>query len=159
MSEAHVDVPDPAEPKGFTIHAGNAVEMALRKAEKDREKRAELQLQRAKRAKAVIGDVVDNASLAADSTALNKKSAEDMADMIVKRMAKIVLLGGEGFIPVSLKEVTDSATAWSQIAHRETARRRAMALPEDEASSDAREVAKSLQQMRTKLKSVDKQTG
>ena len=158
MSDASY-MPEPKNPGGFPIHAGNAVEMALKKAEKDREKRAEAQLQRAKRAQAVIGDVVDNAQLAADSKAYDKKSAEDMADMIVKRMAKIVLLGGEGFVPVSLKEVTDAATAWSQIAHRETARRKALALPEDEASSDAREVAKSLQQMRTKLKSVDKQTG
>lgn len=105
------------------INAGNAAEMAHRKAEKEAETRAERQVQRQKRAEAVLGDAAGSASLAIENRSLDLKSVEELADMQVKRMLKVVLLGGEAFLPTSPKEAMELANAPSLIAYREVQRR------------------------------------
>lgn len=62
------------------------------------------------------------AALVADSTALDKKSVEDIAELAMRRFANVVLLGGEEFLPKTLAEATNSAKAWASIASLERAR-------------------------------------
>ena len=124
LAAGHV-IPMPADraPRMPAIHAGNASEMAHRKHDKEAEVRAERQVSRQKRAEAVLGDASGSAALAVDNNSLDRKSVEELADMQVKRMLKVVLLGGEAFLPTSPKEAMELANASSLIAYREVQRR------------------------------------
>ena len=62
------------------------------------------------------------AALVADSTSLTTKTVEDIAELAIRRMANVVLLGGEEFLPKSLNEASNSAKVWASIASLERAR-------------------------------------
>lgn len=89
-----------------------------------RDKRTKAQDAEMVRRKAAAAEVVSavNAALESDLTA--GKSNEELADIIVQRNAKITLMGGDLFLPTSLREVTETAKAWSAIAKQEADRRR-----------------------------------
>ena len=131
------------------IHAGNAREMAERKNEIEKEKRARAQSAARERAK-LVTETLEQADLAAASKALDDKPIEDMADLAVRKMAKVVLLGGQAFLPTSLKEATDAAAGWAQIAYKEAARRKALEKADDELEeSPVAAAAAALRQIRS----------
>lgn len=136
------------------IHSGNAREMALRKAEKDREKRAERQLQRQKRAQAVLGDAVDEAAQAAENRSLDLKTNEELGDMLTKRMLKVMILGGEAFLPTGPREAMEIAASASAIAYREVQKRKMLARPDDESEieGDAMTVARAMRTLKRATK-------
>lgn len=133
------------------INAGNAREMAERKAKIERERRIESQKQARIAASSALGNAAEAAGIASESKALDKKSNEELADMAVKRMAKIVLLGGEAFNPTTLREASEAANAWANIAYKEAQKRKGTADTADEGDSPAEEAAKALRQIRTNL--------
>lgn len=62
------------------------------------------------------------AALVADSTTLDGKSVEDIAELAMRRFANVVMLGGEAFLPKNLNEATNAAKVWATIASLERAR-------------------------------------
>jgi hypothetical protein len=134
-----------------TIHKGNARELALKKAALDSEKRAETQKQRRIAAMSAMGNVAEQADIAAANKSLDLKSNEELADMAVRRMAKIVLLGGEAFAPVTLREASEAANSWANIAYKEAQKRKGTADTASDDESPAEQAAKALRQIRTDL--------
>lgn len=154
-----VVVPLP-EPKHQHMTAEKAREMAFTKAEREKEKRAERQLQRQKRAKAVLGDAVDEAQAAVLNKSLDRKTVEELADMQVTRMLKVVLLGGEAFLPTSPKEAMELATAASQIATREAQRRKLASIGDPtENETDALSIQRAMRTIRTAARNAGKAAG
>ena len=62
------------------------------------------------------------AAIAVDSTRLDGKTLEDIAELAMRRMANVILLGGEAFLPKTLKEASDVAKVWASVASLERAR-------------------------------------
>jgi hypothetical protein len=89
-----------------------------------RANRAKAQQVERERREGVVEEIVAAAEGAIESDRLAGKTNEELADLVVYRYAKIVLLGGPAFMPSSLKEATDAAKSWSRIAVDEAARRR-----------------------------------
>lgn len=114
---------DGLRPISSSLDPVKAREMQVAKVETYRAKRAEGQKQRHQQAQAVLGSAVDAAQSIADSRQLEDYTIEQLADMEIRRMAKVVLLGGPAFAPVSLKEATDVAHTWSQVAKNESIRK------------------------------------
>lgn len=161
MADDEVVVPE--LPVGETrqpfIHSGNAAEKALKKAEIERQRRIESQKQRRLQATTVLGDAAAAAEVAALSQALDKKSNEELADLVVRRMAKIALLGGEAFAPTTLREASEAANSWANIAYKEAQKRRATPDTSDEDESPAEQAAKALRQIKSNLKQHKKASG
>ena len=122
--EAESVIPMPTVRPVAPINRENAAEMAHRKADKERERRATSNLQARARANHVVSSAADQAMEAADNSALDKKSIEELADLNVRRMANVMLLGGMDFMPASPREVSDIATAWASIAYKEAQKRK-----------------------------------
>lgn len=95
------------------------------------------------------------ASMVADSESLNGKSIEEIAEIGVRRMANVVLLGGAEFLPKSLNEATTAAKMWATIASSERARLagKGIALDDDEPSQ--RMAKKALAQVRQLRKDAE----
>ena len=146
-----VDVPLPHVRPVSPIHKGNARKMAERKAQIEREKRADLQRQRKARAMSVLGSAAEEATIAADSQVLKDKTNEELADAAVRRMAMIVLLGGEAFAPTSLREASEAANQWANIAYKEAVKRKAVS-PEADELTPAAAAAASIKQMKKRLR-------
>jgi hypothetical protein len=77
-----------------------------------------------------------------------------MADMIVRRMAKVVLLGGEAFMPTTAREATDMAHAWEMIAKNESVRKGKIKDEKVEDDSPAKKAAQELEKLGRRLKAV-----
>lgn len=148
----------PQPPKGgFAPGFGDperARELQKRSRDSSRAKRAEAQAQRRHQASLVLGAATEAAAAAADSDVLASKSIEEMADMVIRRNARIVLFGGEPFMPVSVKEATEVAQAWSSIAKNETIRKGKTKDDGAEDDAPAKETAAYLAKMARKLKAV-----
>ena len=138
------------------IHKGNAAEKARKKAEIEREMRTERQRAARLKAKMVFGDSGEMAEEAAASKALSHMSIEDLAEKAVRRMANIVLLGGEAFAPASLREASEAATAWANIAFKEAQKRKAMNTPDEDELTPAEAAAKAMRQLKTQLSKQSK---
>lgn len=154
----------PVPPKGgFTPGFSDperARELQERSRASYRANRREKQQQRQHQASMVLGPATEAAMAAAESDVLASKSIEEMADMVIRRNARIVLFGGEPFMPVSVKEATEVAQAWSSIAKNETIRKGKTKDDAVEDDSPAKEAAAYLAKMARKLKAVqDKATG
>lgn len=141
------------------IHAGNAREMAERKNAIDKAKRAQAQ-EAARQRAALVAETLDEAELAAASRALDDRPIEELADSAVRKMAKVVLLGGKAFLPTSLKEATDAAAGWAQIAYKEAARRKALEKADDEVEeSPVAAAAAAMRLIRSDLAKKQKASG
>lgn len=70
-----------------------------------------------------VGDAREAAKKVADSKALESKSIEEISELVIRRMANVVLRAGDEFLPVSLKEASDNAKVWASVASMEAARR------------------------------------
>lgn len=88
------------------------------------------------------------ASMVADSESLNNKSIEDIAELGVRRMANIVLLGGVEFLPKGLTEATTAAKMWATIASSERARLAGRGIALEDEDSVTRMAKKALGQVR-----------
>ena len=88
------------------------------------------------------------AALVANSTTLDDKTPEDIAVLMVRRMANVVLLGGDAFLPKTLKEATDSAKGWASIASLERARKQGQGAIPDEGDELSRMAQRALGQLR-----------
>lgn len=88
------------------------------------------------------------AALVADSTRLNGKSPEEIAELMLRRMANVVLLGGEAFLPKNLNEATNSAKAWASIASLERARKQGQGSVPQEGDEVTRMARRALDQAR-----------
>lgn len=115
---------------------------------KKREQAKEIQVEKRQAAAQQVTDAV-NAAL--ESTIARDKTNEELADIIVQRNAKIVLLGGELFQPTSLKEATEVAKAWSVIAKQEADRRR-QRLPDEVEPTPVEDVAAKLGSYEKKMR-------
>lgn len=113
-----------------------------------REKAKAIQVSKRREAAQQVTDAV-NAAL--DSTIARDKTNEELADIIVQRNAKIVLLGGELFQPTTLREATDVAKAWSVIAKQEADRRR-QRLPDEVEPTPVEDVAAKLGSYEKKMR-------
>lgn len=138
------------------IHKGNAAEMAKRKADIERAARTERQKAARLKAQMAMGDSAEQAEIAAASQVLKDKSIEDLADMAVRKMAKVTLLGGEAFAPASLREACDAASAWANIAYKEAAKRRALNVADDDDDTPAEAAAKAMRQLKKSLRDKQK---
>ena len=76
----------------------------------------------------------EDASAVADSKKLDSKSIEEIAELAIRRAANVYLLGGDAFLPVTIKEATDAAKAWASVASMEASRKagKGSALAEDD---------------------------
>lgn len=63
------------------------------------------------------------AKLVADDKKLDGKTIEELSELAIRRMANVVLRGGEDFLPTTLKEASDSAKTWASVASMEAARK------------------------------------
>lgn len=145
-------VPTPTVGRVSPIHKGNAAEMAQRKHATAKAAKGQKQARAIQRAK-YIDEAAMAAELAAESRSLDTLSNEELAERGLKRMLKIVILGGELFTPTSLREATESAQALSQIAFKETQRRKAMARDDDEDAESVEKVAKeAIEAMKNRIK-------
>lgn len=88
------------------------------------------------------------AALVADSTRLDGKSPEEIAELMLRRMANVVLLGGEAFLPKNLNEATNSAKAWASIASLERARKQGQGSVPQEDDEITRVARRALGQVR-----------
>lgn len=88
------------------------------------------------------------AAVVADSESLNNKSIEEIAEIGVRRMANVVLLGGAEFLPKSLTEATTAAKMWATIASSERARLASKGIPLDDDDPAQKMVKKALAQVR-----------
>lgn len=71
------------------------------------------------------GDIAREAAsrVADDPGQLAGKTIEELSEMAIRRMAHVVLRGGDDFLPTTLKEASDSAKTWASVASMEAARR------------------------------------
>jgi hypothetical protein len=88
------------------------------------------------------------AALVADSTALEGKTPEEIAVLMIRRMANVVLLGGDAFLPKNLNEATNSAKAWASIASLERARKQGQGSVVEDTDEVSRMAARALGQLR-----------
>lgn len=119
-----------------------------------RSKRADSQRAVAARSKATTGDFAEIAMEAAGSSQLADSTNEELADMIINRMAKIQLLGGKPYMPVTVKECSDIAHTWSVIAKNESIRKGKVKPDVVEKNTPTQEVAKAMSQMARRLRVV-----
>lgn len=68
-------------------------------------------------------EVLEARDDAVTSKALDRYSLEEIANLIVRRSANIMLLGGAHFLPTSPREATDLAKDWARIADGQAALR------------------------------------
>jgi hypothetical protein len=106
----------------------------------------------------------DDAQLAAaaviDSTRLEGKTEEELAELAIRRMANVVLLGGDEFMPKSLAEATSAAKSWAQIASLAKARANGRGMSSADADDDATShVAKRLLAMVKSGDALDRAAG
>jgi NTP pyrophosphatase (non-canonical NTP hydrolase) len=111
-----------------------AREMQEKKTLTFRAKRVKAQDAEMVRRKTAAAEVIEAVNNAVDSELTADKTNEELADIIVQRMAKITLMGGDLFLPTSLKEVTETAQRWSAVAKQQADRRRERLPGEPEAS-------------------------
>lgn len=158
--DAEVIEMDAPRRKGMAppIHAGNAREMAERNAAIQREARKQKQEAARNRAK-LVAETMDEAELAAMSRTFDDRPIEELADFAVRKMAKVVILGGKAFLPTSLKEATDAAAGWAQIAYKEAARRKALEKVDEVEESPVAEAARALKMIRSDLAKKSKAAG
>ena len=116
-----------------------------------RQKRVEKQDAEMIRRKTAVAEVAAavNGALESDMTA--GKSNEELADILVQRMAKITLLGGDLFMPTSLRELTETAKAWSSIAKQEADRRR-QRLPDEAEATPVEDLSAKLTKLQDRMK-------
>jgi len=131
-----------------------ARELQVKKNDTYKAKRAESQRQKIEAAKTALAPAVDGAVGALSSRALDDKSNEELADLQVNRMAKIVLLGGPAFIPTTLKEATESAHTWSQVAKNESLRKGKIKAEGPEDDTAVQKAAKDLARLHRRLSAV-----
>ena len=155
--EPEVVVPEVKVKHLPTIHAGNAREKALKKAEIERTQKLEAQKRRRIIATTALGDQAEAAEIAAHNTSLDKKSVEELAELAVRRMAKVVLLGGEAFAPTTLREASEAANAWANIAYKEAQKRKATPDTADSDATPAEEAAKAMRVLKMNLARQRKQ--
>jgi hypothetical protein len=153
-----VDVPSPHVRPVSPINASNAAEMAHRKAEKERARRTESQRQARVRA-TQLGDAARIADDASFNTLLDKKSNEELAELAIRKYAKIVLMGGEAFAPTTLREATEAAVGWANIAYKEAQKKRGLPAADEKELTPAEEAARSLRQFKSKMRADEKRTG
>lgn len=152
-------VPTALVPKGFVPFSADPdrqAEMQEKRQETYRHKRSEAQKQKRNAAAAVLGDASAAALDAVESDQLKNKTNEELADMQVRRMARVVLLGGQAFMPLSLKEATDSAHTWAQVAKAEAIRKGKLKEDAPEDDTPAKQAAKQLATLQRRLQSVKK---
>lgn len=112
--------------------------------EERRETQRSTAADRRQRAAEEVTAAVDDAI---ESDMFAGKTNEELADLITYRMAKITLIGGELFAPTSLKEVTETATAWAKVATAEANRRRGK-LPNEAELSPVEDLAEKLRKLK-----------
>lgn len=146
-----VDIPMPTRRRNPNF--GNpefSRQAALRKAEIERERRAETQIQNRKRSAAVLGEAAETAAENFNRDNLNHLSIEQIGDGLVRRFARIQLYGGEAFMPTSARECAELAKVWSDIAYKDAARRKAnVVIDADE--SPALDAAKMLRAAKARI--------
>lgn len=147
-------LPDDARPTNPFMDPEKARELQKKSRQTYDAKRREEQLKRRAQAMMALGEPTSAAVEAGDSQAFSTKSNEELADMIIRRNAKILLLGGEAFAPISAKEATEIAHAWSAIAKNETVRKGKSKDEGVEDDTPAQEAAKALAKMARQLKAV-----
>lgn len=81
-----------------------------------------------------------------DSTRLDNKSPEELAELVYRRMANVALLAG--FVPKTLKEATEVAKAWASIASLERARKQGQGSVPQEDDEITRVARRALGQVR-----------
>lgn len=112
----------------------------------DAERARASELAAARRQKAA--DAVEQAvGDAIESDMFSGKTNEELADLIVYRAAKIVLNGGPLFNPTNLKEVTELAKVWENVAASEAARRRGK-LPNEPTSDPVKDAMERMKELR-----------
>ena len=88
-----------------------------------------------------VAPVADDAQLAAaaviDSTRLEGKTEEELAELAIRRFANVVLLGGDEFLPKNLMEASNAAKTWSQIASLAKARANGRGMTAADADDDS----------------------
>lgn len=117
-------------------------------------KRAEMAARRQEVTKSVLGSVVETAEAAMDSRQLDDKTTEELADMQVRRLAKLVLLGGALFAPTDLREASQTAVMWSNIAKVESVRKGKIKDDTVEDDSPVQKAARDLQRLSRKMHAV-----
>lgn len=89
-----------------------------------------------------------------DSRQLDDKTTEELADMQVRRLAKLVLLGGALFAPTDLREASQTAVMWSNIAKVESVRKGKIKDDTVEDDSPVQKAARDLQRLSRKMHAV-----
>jgi hypothetical protein len=131
-----------------------ARELQVRSRETYKAKRAENAARRQEVTKSVLGSVVETAEAAMDSRQLDDKTTEELADMQVRRLAKLVLLGGALFAPTDLREASQTAVMWSNIAKVESVRKGKIKDDTVEDDSPVQKAARDLQRLSRKMHAV-----
>lgn len=132
------------------ITKANARDKALLKAQIEREKRADAQRQRRARAMSVLGNAAEEATIAMNMETWDSKTTEELAEQAVRRMAKVVLFGGDAFAPTTLREASEAANQWANIAYKEAVKKRGIQ-PESEEDTPAAAAAKAVRQLHRRL--------
>ena len=137
---------DDMQPINFSEFQGRAPRAAKRKTKGDPE-----------RDLSDIAQARDDAAAVADSRKLEAKSIEELAELAIRRAANVVLLGGDEFLPTSLKEASDVAKIWASVASMEASRRngKGSTLAEDDPIAQ-NQLRVELQRLRLLGKKADK---
>lgn len=131
-----------------------ARELQVKSRDTYKAKRAEMAARRQEVTKSVLGSVVETAEAAMDSRQLDDKTTEELADMQVRRLAKLVLLGGALFAPTDLREASQTAVMWSNIAKVESVRKGKIKDDTVEDDSPVQKAARDLQRLSRKMHAV-----
>lgn len=124
------------------------VELEIKKVGGSRSKRNIAQGHGRVRTKEYFDEIEDAVKSADESRTWEDKSTQELSEKIVRKHAKIVLLGGPMFYPTTLKEATEAGAAWSKIATAEAVRAGRMADPEGELTAEQEAAIKLAEQIK-----------
>lgn len=108
------------------------VEIEIQRVGGDRRKRAVSQAHNRVKEREFFEHVEQAVKDADASRTWESASTQELSEKIVRRFAKVVLLGGPMFMPTNLKEVTEAAGSWSKIATAEAVRAGRLVAPTGE---------------------------
>jgi hypothetical protein len=148
------DDPNEVPSIGSLLDPVKAQAMQARKVETYKAKRARTQREKHAAAKAALAPAIDQATAAMESKRFDDKTNEEIADLGLRRLLKVIVLGGEAFTPTTLAEVNDTLKTLSAVAKAESLRKGKIKddVPEDD--TPMAEAVKALSRVKRRLELV-----
>lgn len=70
-----------------------------------------------------VAAIREDVAAVIDSKKLDKKTIEEIAELMIRRNANAIVYGGDAMLPLSSKEASDQAKIWASVASMEAARK------------------------------------